>query len=434
MLNTLSNLFKTAPESIPNKRNSRIVFFMAILISFAMLTLRSPFALVHPQFWAEDGSVFFQDAYNTGIRSFTISYAGYFHLIPRTVAYFTYLFVPHAYAPVAYMICSLLGFMFILFYIWTRTGFDLHARFLMCLALTFVPIKSEIVLNLANLQWYTAVLSFIVLISPPDKKKLLPDLLIVLIVGLTGPFNIVLLPGIALLALFNSWRHKDRRINPLILIVFAATAVIQLISVLTTPTRIPNNLGPAGMLQQLPYVVYIHLANLPGLLRLYTAQINYAIFSVLLILMAAWIYASFRQFQKTKDFRVLFLVISALSLIVANLYGYDLIKDFYRPMIVGRYFLIPSVLLIWSGILYVSLGRKNYFPFYLLYFWYLIILLARLEIFQMGNENLQDKHWKAEAQKINNIKNDQLIIPINPEGWFIKLNGNKTDSSFSKDR
>ncbi|MBC8054882.1 MAG: hypothetical protein H7Y13_17625 [Sphingobacteriaceae bacterium] len=420
MLKVLSSkttiLLKATAKRSHDKRTSLIFFIIAILFSFFLLNFRRPDALVLPQLWAEDGTIFFQDVYNTGIKSFALPYAGYFHLIPRLVAYFTYLFVPYAYVPVAYVFSSLAGFILVLFYIWNRTGLDVHARFLMCLGLTLVPISSEIVLNLTNVQWYTAILLIVIFLSDQNRKKNLPDAIIVFLTGLTGPFSLIFLPCVLLLVFSNSYRAKLQKINPVILSVFIITALIQLISILTSPTRIASGIGLSEKLTQLPYAIYIHLLNIPGLLRLYTGHINYLIFSLLLAAIVIWIYASYRQYRNTKDFRVLFLIMLSFSLIGANLYGSN-ISNNYTPITVGRYFFLPTLLLIWSGIIYVFQRGKNYYAFYLLYFWYFIIIL-----FRIGSITLEDKNWKAEAQKIDNIKKDGLQLPINPEGWYIKLN------------
>ena len=47
-------------------------------------------------FWAEDGHIFFSEAYNLGLTSFITTYAGYLHTIPRIIAYST-LHLPYAY-------------------------------------------------------------------------------------------------------------------------------------------------------------------------------------------------------------------------------------------------------------------------------------------------------------------------------------------------
>ena len=50
------------------------------------MILRRPDAVTYPQFWAEDGSNWFAEAYNTGAASLLQSYEGYLVTLPRLVA------------------------------------------------------------------------------------------------------------------------------------------------------------------------------------------------------------------------------------------------------------------------------------------------------------------------------------------------------------
>src|SRR3954469_5115510 len=51
-----------------------------------VLVIRKTDSFSHPQFWAEDGPVFFLEADLSGWRSVLHPYSGYLHLIPRLVA------------------------------------------------------------------------------------------------------------------------------------------------------------------------------------------------------------------------------------------------------------------------------------------------------------------------------------------------------------
>src|SRR5271163_978057 len=71
------------------------VFLAALLAIFTRL----PGALLHPQFFAEDGWVWYQQAYNLNwLRSLGIAQAGYLATLPRLVAGLTLLF-PMVWAP-----------------------------------------------------------------------------------------------------------------------------------------------------------------------------------------------------------------------------------------------------------------------------------------------------------------------------------------------
>jgi hypothetical protein len=74
----------------------QVVVFLAVLVA---IFSRLPGALLHPQFFAEDGWVWYQQAYNLHwFRSLGITQAGYLQTLPRLVAGVTLLF-PMQWAP-----------------------------------------------------------------------------------------------------------------------------------------------------------------------------------------------------------------------------------------------------------------------------------------------------------------------------------------------
>src|SRR5580704_4816437 len=69
------------------------------IAAFVAIFSRLPGALLHPQFFAEDGWVWYQQAYNLGwFRPLFITQAGYLQTLPRLVAGVTLLF-PLQWAP-----------------------------------------------------------------------------------------------------------------------------------------------------------------------------------------------------------------------------------------------------------------------------------------------------------------------------------------------
>ncbi|MGA7937436.1 MAG: hypothetical protein WCA35_28050, partial [Kovacikia sp.] len=66
---------------------------LVFLIAFALLVLRQPGSVFNAQFWAEDGTIFYANAYNLGaIHSLFLPYAGYLCFVQRLVASFIQLF------------------------------------------------------------------------------------------------------------------------------------------------------------------------------------------------------------------------------------------------------------------------------------------------------------------------------------------------------
>src|SRR3954464_4965666 len=74
-----AHLVLPAPAWPQREGASAIAFVIALLLMIA----RRTDILTNAMFWAEDGAVFYADAYNHGWASLVQPYAGYFQLFPR---------------------------------------------------------------------------------------------------------------------------------------------------------------------------------------------------------------------------------------------------------------------------------------------------------------------------------------------------------------
>src|SRR3954453_19860929 len=79
------------------------LYFRALFLAFVLVCLavisRRPDAFLNPQFFAEDGNIWFADAYNIGwLRSLANTHTGYFQTLPRLGPALA-LAVPLPYAP-----------------------------------------------------------------------------------------------------------------------------------------------------------------------------------------------------------------------------------------------------------------------------------------------------------------------------------------------
>jgi hypothetical protein len=64
-----------------------ISLFWVLLLCLIILFYREPDGFLNPQFWAEDGVIFFTQNLTFGLSAFWKPYAGYLHLTPRIIAY-----------------------------------------------------------------------------------------------------------------------------------------------------------------------------------------------------------------------------------------------------------------------------------------------------------------------------------------------------------
>ena len=169
------------------------VFFTVVLV------LRKPGTVMHAQFWAEDGPVWYEDAYAHEWASLFIPHTGYFQTIPRLVA-LAGQSVPLAYAPLLFSLVAVsVQAMPSVLLVSPRMANAWHhsaSRLAFAVMLLVLPNVSETFGNLTNSQWYLAVLSFLLLLISPSRNILMcvVDLIVITIGGLSGPFCLFLLP------------------------------------------------------------------------------------------------------------------------------------------------------------------------------------------------------------------------------------------------
>jgi hypothetical protein len=178
-----------------------LVFVCAIL-----LALRKPWALHTPQLWAEDGSIFLTQDEQMGIRAWWVPYNGYLHLLPRLIAWIASHTADPAWWPAIYN-----GLAYIITVaLFTRLAsrrVELPGKAWLMLSFVFVVGTGEVLINVTNLQWVTAFfLVFHLFTRPPNTAgQRAGDLAILALVGLNGPFALVLFPLFA----WRTWRERN---------------------------------------------------------------------------------------------------------------------------------------------------------------------------------------------------------------------------------
>lgn len=172
-----------------------------------LLFLRRPDALVSPQLWAEDGSVFLlgQDAH--GLAAVLQPYMGYLHTLPRLTAWAADLVLDVAWWPAFYNAVAFAVWLGVLARLFSPRLNLPHRPWLAAGVLLAVQ-TPEILLNLTNAQWAGALLLLqqTLIARPAGRGERAADLALVALFGLTGPFIIPLLPLFA----WRWWRDRHR--------------------------------------------------------------------------------------------------------------------------------------------------------------------------------------------------------------------------------
>jgi hypothetical protein len=202
------------------------------LLSSAIIISRRPEIIFRPQFYAEEGQMFYAQAYNVGlVHPLFWSYGGYLHIFPRLVADLAQLF-PLVCAPLLFnlvaMMVQVLPVQMLLSSRLSAIG-RLPARLFLALLYLCLPNSSEIHANLTNVHPRLATIAFLVMVSslPRSNGARVFDFLAVLMCGLTGPYVIMLTP-----AAFLAWRESRERWKLILTSTLTAGAAIQSLLIL----------------------------------------------------------------------------------------------------------------------------------------------------------------------------------------------------------
>lgn len=188
---------------------------------------RRPDALFNPQFYAEDGAVWFADAWNLGfLHSLTLPAGGYLNTLPRLVGGLAIL-VPLKSAP---LLLNCFGIAIqalpvsILLSTRCANWGPLWLRGLQAALYIALPNSSEINVAITNAHFHLAVSACLLAFSqaPSNIAWKSFDVLIFLLTGLTGPWSLILIP----LLLVFWWRRRNRW-SLAVLGVLALCAAIQ---------------------------------------------------------------------------------------------------------------------------------------------------------------------------------------------------------------
>ncbi|MBK8806467.1 MAG: hypothetical protein IPO21_07435 [Bacteroidales bacterium] len=139
-------------------------YLLALLLIFI---IRWSHRLFNATLWAEDGALFLQDAFKYGLESLYLPYSGYFHTVPRIIAYVSSLLpailIPHFIVILCFVITYyIISVLLKSDYEWILP--EVHFRGVFTLLIAIAPGTTEVFGNIANLHWilylYLGLLGF----------------------------------------------------------------------------------------------------------------------------------------------------------------------------------------------------------------------------------------------------------------------------------
>ena len=190
----------------PGRRVGLFAIFSTVVVC-ARFSLR----LMHAELWAEDGTIFYPNAYYSGIHCLLWPLGGYLNTVQRLgalLAVWTHL--PLLWLPTFFAIFSLSIQSAVAVYLvssrfdslWPHWG----SRAVFAFLYLALPNSYETFGVLTNSQWNLAILAFLVVVTPPQSSRAwrVFDMSVLLVSGLSGPFGVVLFP----FCLLTLWRHR----------------------------------------------------------------------------------------------------------------------------------------------------------------------------------------------------------------------------------
>jgi hypothetical protein len=394
-----------------------LVFFIAAVA----VVSRRPDALFNPQFFGEDGAVWYPEAYMFGwFTSVLHPRAGYFQSLPRLAAAVA-LLAPLRFAP---LVMNLIGLTVqvlpvnILLSARCRNWASLAVRACMAIAYLALPNSKEIDVATADAQWHLALLACLLVLActPQGLISRFFDILVLLLSGLTGPFCLFLLPVSAIFW----WVRRDRwRIAGIV--TLAVTSAIQLSALLrsASATRPHVILGATRELFLQLVAKQVYLAALLGEPSLGVRR-SFLVLSVVALLgTSILVYCLIKASLELK----LFIVFSALVFVASlrNPIVSTTIPQWQVLILAAgiRYWFFPMLAFVWALIYCVS-SNSNW-PIR-------IIAAAGLLTMPIGIANdwrypaYKDFDFAAHARQFASAAPGTLVtIPIFPQGWTMQV-------------
>lgn len=222
---------------------------LVFLVALFAIWSRLPSAFSHPQFFAEDGAVWFEQAYNLGwIHSLMLPQAGYMQLFPRLIAGVTLLF-PLLWAPLITNIVGAIVQALPVVVLLSRRCANwgpMPTRLVMAAAYLLLSNASEIHVVITNAMWHLTLVLALLAFGNPPKSWIgrAVDIVLFTAGALTGPFCLILFP----LTLIYWWLRRTEW-TAFLLLILEIGAIVQAEVIYygrTGPPAQPEAAAPLG--------------------------------------------------------------------------------------------------------------------------------------------------------------------------------------------
>jgi hypothetical protein len=327
-------------------------------VSLAAIFSRQPDLLLRAQFFAEDGWVWYQQAYNLHwLHSLAIPQAGYLQTLPRLVAGLTLLF-PMQYAP---LIMNLAGAVIQALPVTAllsrrcETWGPLPVRMLMAALYLAIPNAPEVHVVLTNAMWHLALLQGLLALSIPPLtwRGRVCDVFLFAIGSVSGPFCLLLLPVVAI----YGWLQRQRW-TWVVLTMLGIGAVVQIYTI-THAVRsagVPLGVTPLRFLRIVAGNIFIDSMIGSGGPNLWIPVLLLAAIGGFMVMLYGW--------RSAPPVGRLFSVFATLVFLAALrdpllLPGSTPAWEVLAQVMGIRYWFFPSLMFLWLAVWCASAGKTR---------------------------------------------------------------------------
>lgn len=407
------------------------VYFLALITMLTALLLRiSEREYFTNSLWAEDGTIFINQALESGLDSLFIPYAGYLHLYPRLAAYVA-VQLPAIITPYLFLLFWLLCAAALALVISRKAidlGLDYRGICIIVLLVMMQPTSGEVYYNLTNVQWFTgAALMIYALIQKGFNESRNPESRIsgslkypfILLTGLTGPFSVLSIP----LLVMRAYIFRDFKKHYQTYVLILGTACVQFFMIISSD-RV-GQITIDTVIRHWLKAIYVFFAFGAG--NRYVVAISVIFWILVLVSVINSLVSGLRK-RLASEYLMTAAFIAAFIAYAAGLFAVRQTPDAINPMANGaRYFFVPYTLLV---VALMSNSVRGRIPVVLALACF--TLICAFSFVRFHRSNLQYQSYARLAMALPGIQ-----IPLNPvwpvyPGWFAVASADSRETYISK--
>ena len=318
------------------------------LVAALLIVSRRPDAVLHAQFFAEDGKQNFANVYNHGLLStLLVPQSGYFaelgvlaagigRLFPLTVAPLVMNLIAIAVRvlPVALLLSDRAK----------PVAESIKVRGLLAALYIVLPGIPEMNANAINALWYLAVAAVLILICDPPKHRITRvfDGIVLAVCATSGVFAFALAP---LAFLYRRW-HRRHTLPWWMVAILAAGAALQLLSLLVLQHHLPSGYeeAPRPSYPLHPSVsLFLQIVGRRVILQPFGAETAAHATTLAVLFGALGSVLAVAAFRSGSPALRLFLAFATAMLVLSLTDPSATWSDLAVPGVGGRYFMIPQL-------------------------------------------------------------------------------------------